>query len=182
MRRLTSDQYQVYHYLASYIEHKGYSPLATDIAEALRMDVITVERTLWHLRDWGYVTTLSPHSQMLYLTMHIPQVATADEIVTRPQRKRVRQGKRRAKPSLTNKNRQRIYQFIGKYVAQNHYPPALRDIAGDLDIGLTTVRYHVDRLRDAGYLTVVPGRSRSIRLTDKPFIATKADCHATAGD
>ncbi|MEO1643540.1 MAG: hypothetical protein AAFR67_00020 [Chloroflexota bacterium] len=176
MRRLEPKQYQVYQYVASYIERKGYSPLVAEIATALRIDVPTVEHTLWCLRDWGYVTYLSPHSQMLYLTKHIPQVATEDKKAAPPKRKR------RARTALMNKNRQRIYAFIGEYVAKNDYPPALRDIATQLGIGVTTVRHHVHCLRDQGYLTVLPGRSRSIRLTDKRFIATEIEPSVAVGD
>lgn len=60
-----------------------------------------------------------------------------------------------------------IYQYIKQYIAENHFPPSRREIANMLHISLTNTQHHVNQLILADMLTVLPGRSRTIRLPEK---------------
>lgn len=63
----------------------------------------------------------------------------------------------------------RILEFITGYQKDNGYPPTLREVCKQFKIKSTNgARYHLHRLRDAGYLEVSRYTSRGVRLTNTP--------------
>ncbi|MGI6031532.1 MAG: transcriptional repressor LexA [Eubacteriales bacterium] len=65
--------------------------------------------------------------------------------------------------------RESILRFIREYIAENSYPPAIREICAALNIkSPSTVHAHLKTLCDMGYLTMTEGRNRSIMLNDAP--------------
>lgn len=65
---------------------------------------------------------------------------------------------------LTDKQR-KIYQWIGRYIAQHGYSPTLREIAARFKISsLNGVACHLDALRSKGRVDWVDGCSRTLRV------------------
>ena len=65
-----------------------------------------------------------------------------------------------------------VYVFIRDYVRREGFAPNLRDIAEGCDLGLTTVVYHLNRLRQWGFIKRSPSRAHSIVLVDDPLPCT----------
>ncbi len=64
---------------------------------------------------------------------------------------------------------QRILDYIVNYQRDNGYPPTLREVCRQFKISSTNgARYHLHRLRDAGYLEVSRYTSRGVRLVNSP--------------
>ena len=64
---------------------------------------------------------------------------------------------------------QRIYDFIRTSIQQVGYPPTLREIGQEIGVrSPSTVKYHLNHLRDAGVLRWEEGKTRSITLADLP--------------
>lgn len=64
---------------------------------------------------------------------------------------------------------QRIYDFIRTSIQQVGYPPTLREIGQEIGVrSPSTVKYHLNNLRDAGVLRWEEGKTRSITLADLP--------------
>jgi len=60
---------------------------------------------------------------------------------------------------------QRIVDFIGRFLADRHYPPTVRDIVAGCGISSTSVAsYHLKILARAGYIRHHPEVSRGIEL------------------
>ncbi len=58
-----------------------------------------------------------------------------------------------------------IYKFIKNKVKENNYPPTLREIAIEVGLNSTwTVRYHLKKLSDYGYIKLKKGVSRGIEI------------------
>lgn len=58
-----------------------------------------------------------------------------------------------------------VLRYIGRYVAENGYPPSVRDIQHGLTISSTSVvDYHLQKLEKAGEIEREPGVARAIRL------------------
>lgn len=58
-----------------------------------------------------------------------------------------------------------VYQFIRSFLEREGYPPSVREIAQGVGLkSVSTVKFHLDRLVEAGYLTVAPGKNRAITL------------------
>ena len=67
-------------------------------------------------------------------------------------------------PSLSRKQ-QRIIGFIRRFVADNGYPPSIRDIVRGCGISSTSVAsYNLNKLEQAGFLRRHPEVSRGIEL------------------
>lgn len=59
--------------------------------------------------------------------------------------------------------RNEIYSYMLLYISRCGYSPTYEEIQTDLDISSKSViKYHIDKLRDAGYLEVVGGMSRGV--------------------
>ena len=66
--------------------------------------------------------------------------------------------------NLTDRQRQ-VLDFVTGYIAENGYPPALRDIAAHLGVnGTFGVMKHLDALERKGYVRRGSGSSRGIAL------------------
>jgi repressor LexA len=63
--------------------------------------------------------------------------------------------------------RQRIYEYIKAYIAENEYPPSIREISGNLDIVISCVAFHLKNLEKYGYIRRYPNTARSIVVLDK---------------
>ena len=61
----------------------------------------------------------------------------------------------------------RVLVAIADYWREQRYPPYIRDLARMVDVGTTTVNYHIERLLDAGYIVNRPRLARSIVITDR---------------
>jgi repressor LexA len=65
--------------------------------------------------------------------------------------------------------RQRILEFISRYINEHGHAPSVREIGAEVDIRSTkAVKYHLDRLVEDGLLERVPGRARSLRTASRP--------------
>lgn len=64
-----------------------------------------------------------------------------------------------------SKRQQNILKFIDRYIAENSYPPTIRDIGEATEIASTSVvNYNLNKLVDAGYLERTAATSRGLRL------------------
>ena len=64
---------------------------------------------------------------------------------------------------------QRIIDFTRSFIADRGYPPTIRDIVSGCGISSTSVvAYHLDILKNAGYIRRYPEVSRGIELLDRP--------------
>lgn len=73
---------------------------------------------------------------------------------------------------MNTTNTKAVYDFIQHYLdVHDGYPPSIRDIAGEVYIGHSTVLRHLDKLEAWGLIRREPQRPRSIRLTDKAWPA-----------
>ena len=66
------------------------------------------------------------------------------------------------------KTRDATCEFIREYREKNGYSPSFREIAAGLGVSLTTVNYHLHRLRDEGKIQFNDKISRSVVLVEKP--------------
>ena len=67
---------------------------------------------------------------------------------------------------LTGRQRE-ILQFIVKETEERGYPPTIREIGEEMDIRSTNgVNDHLKALERKGYIEMLPGASRGIRLTE----------------
>tara|TARA_R100001509_G_C4813461_1_gene197224 strand:+ start:305 stop:517 length:213 start_codon:yes stop_codon:yes gene_type:complete len=57
--------------------------------------------------------------------------------------------------------------FLKKFWAENGYSPSYRDIANELSINDSSAHSLINGLKDRGYVEVMTGRARSIKLTEK---------------
>ena len=57
-----------------------------------------------------------------------------------------------------------LYDFIKRYIAENGYGPSHAEISKATGIGVTSVNYHLGRLRAKGLLTWQKGYARTLRL------------------
>jgi len=66
--------------------------------------------------------------------------------------------------------RNAILHIIGEYQMQHGYSPSRREIAQALSLSTTPIQENILILVDEGYLTHVPGLSRTLRLTEKGVV------------
>jgi repressor LexA len=68
-----------------------------------------------------------------------------------------------------SKRQQRILEFVNEYLADNGYPPSIREIGAAAGISSTSVvSYNLRRLEEAGYISREPDVSRGLRLSRWP--------------
>ena len=68
--------------------------------------------------------------------------------------------------NLTPKQ-QRIYDFIRDFSRENGYPPTVREIGEHLGLkSPSTVKFHLDFIREAGFIQWDGGKTRSITLLE----------------
>lgn len=63
-------------------------------------------------------------------------------------------------PSASN---MRVYKAICDLIAANGYPPTLIEVAEVIGCNYVSIKEHVERLRDMGYL-IVPPKERMQRM------------------
>lgn len=154
---MTRREWLVYQYIAQYIEQQGYSPLQGEIADAVGIWQQTVAGILQSLQEQGYLHYPANSSRMIHLTHKQPDPSQIPFVA-----------KTRGQTGAAYGQRSKeVYDYIAAYIQQQQYPPALREIAHDLEMGTTTVKYHVDVLRDLGYLKRQAGKSRALQLTEQ---------------
>lgn len=61
---------------------------------------------------------------------------------------------------------QELVDFLRAYIAGHGYPPSVREIGHGVRRSVAWVHEHLGDLEEAGVLTRVPRRSRSIAMTD----------------
>lgn len=67
-----------------------------------------------------------------------------------------------------SKRQQEILDYFDDYSRKNGYPPTLREIGKKFSITSTNgSRYHLQRLKELGYIEIEPYRSRGIRRTGR---------------
>ncbi len=72
------------------------------------------------------------------------------------------------------KRQQEILAYIEKYIAANHYPPSIRDIASHFDLASAGgVHKHLNNLKKKGYITFENNISRSIHILNNDFSSEK---------
>lgn len=59
---------------------------------------------------------------------------------------------------------QGLYDFVKRYIAENGYGPSHVEISEATGIGVTSVNYHLGRLRTKGLITWQKGYARTLRL------------------
>lgn len=60
--------------------------------------------------------------------------------------------------------RRAILRFIKDYAKRNKMAPSIEEIAAGVDGSKTAVRYHIGVLIDDGFLSMIEGKYRSIRV------------------
>jgi len=152
---LNQQDYDLYMYIANYIEKRGYSPLLAEIAEVFEMSEQAIPFQIQRLWNQGYIS-YPPHlSGMIYLTSKTPDF--------KPELPRTK-----PKPIVAVKKgnpKTAIYHYIADYIDLCQRSPSLDEIGKGLDMGKTTVKYYVDQLKKAGYLKSQPRKHRSLVLT-----------------
>lgn len=64
-----------------------------------------------------------------------------------------------------------VLRFIARYIADNGYPPATRDIQDAFDLSSTnSVHEHLAALMRKGLLERIPMRARTLRLTKQGLV------------
>jgi repressor LexA len=60
-------------------------------------------------------------------------------------------------------------EYVRDYARENGYPPTLRETAHYLGLSsVSTVHKHIHALQKKGYISVVPGSPRAIRICEVP--------------
>lgn len=59
---------------------------------------------------------------------------------------------------------QTVFDFIRRYIDENHFSPTLREIGEGCYTGHTSILRHLDRLEGMGWIEREPGKPRSIRI------------------
>ena len=65
---------------------------------------------------------------------------------------------------MLTKRQQIIYNYIKQYIQDNNYPPTVRDIARDLNKGVSTVHDYLVRIEQRGYIKVPMSKPRAIQI------------------
>ena len=62
----------------------------------------------------------------------------------------------------------RVVDFIRAYIRMHGYAPTVREIMDGVGLASTAaVQYHLEKLRDSGVITWIPGRARTIRVLEE---------------
>ncbi len=79
-----------------------------------------------------------------------------------------------AKKQTMSKMQIRIYDFIAAFVAEQGYPPSVREIGEAVGLkSPSTVYFHLTHMEELGVIQKGAGKGRAIRLVDQP--AAKAE-------
>lgn len=63
---------------------------------------------------------------------------------------------------------ERVYRFVEHYIAENGFPPSVREICEQVGIKLTATAYsYLNRLKDMGRIDKTDSKKRALSLTDK---------------
>lgn len=69
----------------------------------------------------------------------------------------------------TSDKQEKILEFLNRYIEENGYPPAVREICAAVGLKSTaTVSYHLGELKRQGRIQTESGKSRTISLTSPP--------------
>lgn len=61
----------------------------------------------------------------------------------------------------------RVVDYIRAFSRMNGFSPTVREIQDGVGLASTAaVQYHLEKLRDAGVITWIPGRARTIRILE----------------
>lgn len=64
-----------------------------------------------------------------------------------------------------SKRRKQIYDFIAVYIEENRFSPSMREITEGVGLQtVSTVKGHLDRMQQDGYIDFEPSKPRTIRL------------------
>ncbi len=73
------------------------------------------------------------------------------------------------------KMQQKVYDYIARCVAEQGYPPSVREICAELNFkSPSTAHFHILNLEEKGYLEHSAGKGRAIRLKGAPAAAPAA--------
>ena len=70
-------------------------------------------------------------------------------------------------PRITARQRE-VLEHVRAYIATHGYSPTYREIGGHLGIRINAVVGHLRALTLKGYVTQLPGKNRTLRLTEAP--------------
>lgn len=63
---------------------------------------------------------------------------------------------------------ERVYRFVDHYIAENGFPPSVREICEQIGIKSTATAYsYLNRLKDMGRIDKTDSKKRALSLTDK---------------
>ena len=63
---------------------------------------------------------------------------------------------------------ERVYRFVEHYIAENGFPPSVREICEQVGIKSTATAYsYLNRLKDMGRIDKTDSKKRALSLTDK---------------
>lgn len=63
---------------------------------------------------------------------------------------------------------ERVYRFVEHYIAENGFPPSVREICEQIGIKSTATAYsYLNRLKDMGRIDKTDSKKRALSLTDK---------------
>lgn len=69
----------------------------------------------------------------------------------------------------TTDKRERILEFITKFMRERGYPPSVREICAGVDLASTaTVHYHLKALKEEGLINIDDKKNRTISLPENP--------------
>ncbi|MCJ8008135.1 winged helix-turn-helix transcriptional regulator [Lederbergia wuyishanensis] len=73
-------------------------------------------------------------------------------------------------PNITTKQKE-VLNAIMNYIEKNGYSPAYRDLMDDLGLkSVSTISGHMDRLKEKGYISFMPGSPRTITVLKRPLL------------
>ena len=60
------------------------------------------------------------------------------------------------------RRQEKVLDTIKQFIEENEYPPTLAEIGEEIGITRSGVQGHLDQLEKKGYISMTPGRSRSV--------------------
>lgn len=71
--------------------------------------------------------------------------------------------------------------FISDFIEKNSYPPTVREISSSFGISVRAVQDHLGALEKKGYITHVPGCSRSFKILKREHRNTEEEISMQVG-
>ncbi|MDQ0228739.1 LexA family protein [Metabacillus niabensis] len=66
------------------------------------------------------------------------------------------------------KRQKEVLEIINEHVDEKGYPPSYREIAYRMNIcSSSTIQSHLDKLKEKGYVTWVPGQPRTLKVINE---------------